>query len=254
MSIKQIHNILNSFEPITLEEMDSVKLMNRVDTKFVFSREDLLDILPELNEHYKVLCVENNLTPAYESVYYDNDKLFFYTEHHRKRVDRFKVRYRKYVDSNIAFLEVKHKHKGRTEKSRIIVDDLVEEMPTDHREFVQTTGVPNVNLVPVLSNTFNRITLVAKHRVERLTLDVNLSFESNGKTENFNEIVIAELKQAEASRISPFYQLIKQKQIRPNRISKYCIGIIKLFGKENVKYNRFKKKLIKLKKIETNVA
>ena len=62
------------------------------------------------------------------------------------------------------------------------------------------------------------------------------------------------MKQAKASRISPFYQLIKEKQIRPNRISKYCIGVIKLFGKENVKYNRFKKKLIKLKKIENNVA
>ena len=254
MSNQHLRNILSAFETISLEEMDSVRLMNRVDTKFVFSYNQLLDILPTLTEEYRILSIDNNLTPSYESVYYDDDNFFFYSEHHRRRKDRFKVRYRKYVESNLSFLEVKHKNKGRTDKNRIIVDDLTKEMPEDHRKFVQSTGVPDINLKPVMTNTFNRITMVAKHSIERLTLDVNLTFEGNGKEKLMSDLVIAELKQQTASRKSPFYQALKKRQIRPYRISKYCIGMIKLMGEENIKYNRFKKKLLKLKKIRTNAA
>ena len=34
--LQNIHNILNNYKPISLEEMDSVKLMDRTDTKFTF--------------------------------------------------------------------------------------------------------------------------------------------------------------------------------------------------------------------------
>lgn len=250
MSTKQLDNLLNAFEPISLSEMDNVKLMNRVDTKFIFSRENLLEILPSLSEHYRILKIKDILLPSYESVYYDDKDLNFYVNHHRKRLDRFKVRYRKYVESDIAFLEVKHKNKGRTDKSRIPVDSIPHKMSDEDAEFVYSTGVPKQDLVEVLSNRFNRITLVAKHINERLTLDLNLSFKLDDKEEVLGNVVIAELKQANASRISPFYSLMKKNLIRPNRVSKYCIGIIKTHGKENVKYNRFKKKLLKINKLQ----
>lgn len=254
MSQSQIHNILNKFNPISLEEMDSVRLMNRMDTKFVFSEQDLFEMLPELADHYRVLKVEGNVTPGYRTVYYDTTELAMYEDHHRKKVDRFKVRYRKYLDSNIAFLEVKHKSKGRTDKKRIVVEDLFFLMPDEHASFVQSTGVENTDLKSVLVNQFNRITLVSKDLKERLTLDINLEFGTQEKTEKLENVVIAELKQENASRNSPFYAIIKRKQIRPNRISKYCIGMIKLLGVENIKYNRFKKKLLILNKLIRNAA
>ena len=40
-----MNDILASMEPITLEEMDAIKLMNRVDTKFVTSGDVLRDVL-----------------------------------------------------------------------------------------------------------------------------------------------------------------------------------------------------------------
>lgn len=252
MSTKQLDNLLSAFEPISLSEMDNVKLMNRVDTKFLFSREKLLEILPELAEHYRILKINDILLPSYESIYYDDKDLNFYVNHHRKRLDRFKVRYRKYVESDIAFLEVKHKNKGRTDKNRIPVAGLPDKMSDEDAKFVFSTGVPKQDLIEVLANRFNRITLVAKHINERLTLDLNLSFKLDGKEEVLENIVIAELKQANASRISPFYSLMKGNLIRPNRVSKYCIGIIKTHGKENVKYNRFKKKLLKINKLQNN--
>ncbi|XOV68348.1 MAG: polyphosphate polymerase domain-containing protein [Fluviicola sp.] len=254
MSTQHLDNIINAFEPIHLEEMSATELMNRVDTKFVITLNQLLLVLPELQRHYKILEVEGLRLPQYESEYYDNDTLDFYIDHHRKKVDRFKVRFRKYVESDLSFLEVKHKSKGRTDKQRIMVQDLPGVMNKEHFDFVKSTGVQKENLNYILTNKFHRITLVGKNHVERLTFDLNLEFNGNNTTKMMNNLVIAELKQERLSRQSPFYKVVKSMMIRPYRISKYCIGVIELYGKENVKYNRFKKKLLKLNKLQANVA
>lgn len=254
MSTQQLDNIIASFDPIHLEEMNETALMNRVDTKFVITYPQLITILPKLAEHYRILDVAGLRLPQYESHYYDNESLDFYLDHHRQKVDRFKVRFRRYVESELSFLEVKHKNKGRTNKQRIMVKSLPGKMSEEHKEFVRSTGVPQDNLNYILTNTFRRITLVGKKHVERLTLDVNLEFNGNNNSKLLNNLVIAELKQERLSRRSPFYEIMKQMLIRPYRLSKYCIGVIELYGKDNVKYNRFKKKLLRIQKLQANVA
>lgn len=254
MPTQHLDNIINAFEPIHLEEMNGTALMNRVDTKFVITIDQLSKLLPELEEHYRILEIKGLRLPQYESEYYDSENLDFYIDHHRKKVDRFKVRFRKYVESDLSFLEVKHKNKGRTDKQRVMVKGLPGKMSDEHAEFVRSTGVENEKLNYILTNKFHRITLVGKKHVERLTFDINLEFNGNNTTKKFDHLVIAELKQERLKRTSPFYSIMKRMLIRPYRVSKYCIGVIELFGKENVKYNRFKKKLLKINKIQANVA
>ena len=55
--MEAIHNILNEFEPITLKEMDNVKLMDRTDTKYVFKLDQLPMFLNEVMSDYRVLDV-----------------------------------------------------------------------------------------------------------------------------------------------------------------------------------------------------
>lgn len=253
MSTSELNTLIQQFETIGLEEMDAVQLMNRVDTKFTFNQNKLGMILPLLMADYKVLNVENSLITNYESMYFDDADLSAFSDHQRKKLNRFKVRFRKYMNSGISFLEVKHKINGRTEKTRIPVDVIPEKMTEEQLEFVRISGVEG-NLIPSLMNTFSRITFVHKTIPERLTLDVDISYQWEGSEKEISNIVIAELKQHKAQRNSIFFQLMKTHQIRPLRISKYCIGIIKMYGKSNVKYNRFKKKLITLKKIQTHAA
>ena len=124
MPLKEIQKIAESFDPIGLVDMDKVQLLNRVDTKFVFSQNELERILPLLKSDYFILSVKGVLLSDYESLYFDDENFSFYINHHKKKVDRFKVRYRKYVHSDLSFLEVKHKNKGRTDKSRIRVEDI----------------------------------------------------------------------------------------------------------------------------------
>ncbi len=51
--------IIKSFNPISLSEMDKVKLMNRVDTKFICSFDLIPLILFENNKYDKVSEVNN---------------------------------------------------------------------------------------------------------------------------------------------------------------------------------------------------
>jgi hypothetical protein len=101
-------------------------------------------------------------------------------------------------------------------------------------------------------NSFQRITLVHKTLNERLTLDFNIEFHFDSIEKKFPHLIIAELKQEELNRNSPFYVLMKKQQIRPYRLSKYCLGSVELYGEEKLKFNRFKKKLLFLNKIENN--
>ena len=105
--MSSIPNILGSFTPITLGEMDSVALLNRTDTKFVLAAAQLPELLEILKPHYRSLEVEGARASAYQTLYLDTDADFFYFQHHNERPRRIKVRYRCYLESGISFLEIK---------------------------------------------------------------------------------------------------------------------------------------------------
>lgn len=247
--MKELQNILFEFPEIKLEEMDRTKLMDRVDTKFAFHRDQLPEIIKDLKTHFHVLEVDNKRISQYESLYFDKSEFDFYKDHHNNKNHRFKVRFRKYVDSGLHFLEVKEKRKGRMVKRRVPVKKFEHELSNSSKSFVEQYLKDEDELVPKLWNQYQRITFVNKELNERLTFDINLEFKWGEEEKKFPSLVIAELKQERKNRNSPFYKLMRLKGIRPYRISKYCIGAIELYDTRNLKYNRFKKKLLKLKKI-----
>jgi hypothetical protein len=248
MKLEKVNKVLDQFESISLAEMDKVKLMDRVETKFVFSLDDLPELLNTLKKDYKVAKIADKLILSYESFYFDDENLFFYKEHHRGRKNRFKVRYRHYVDSDLWFFEIKHKKKGRTNKTRVQANYNNGNLGSLEKSLLDSTSIPKLDLTYVLSNSYKRITLVNKKTVERLTLDLDLSFSFEKEENGIPDIVIAELKQERVSRISPFYKMARKMLLKPYRISKYCTGLIQLDGSGKLKYNRFKKNLLKLNK------
>lgn len=242
-----IFDQLSSFHPITLAEMDSVKLMNRTDTKFVFERSLLPELMEALSKEYKVLNVNGNRISAYKTLYFDTPKFKFYMDHHNGRENRFKVRIRNYVESDLFFLEIKNKKKGRTLKSRIRLDDFEMDLTNKSVNYVEEVVGSGTKVEAKLWNSFNRITLVQEKIKERLTLDLGLSFSWNEIEKRYDHIVIAELKQENVNRESLFYSLMKKHEIRPSGMSKYCVGVISLFAE--LKYNVFKEKLLLIEKL-----
>ena len=238
--------ILQQFEPITLKEMEGVKLMNRTDTKFIFNIADYEKIMNEIREHYRVLEVEGQRISRYETLYYDTNNFTLYNEHHKGKLNRYKIRHRTYVESKIGFLEVKFKNnKGRTIKTRISKHDVPLAWEGESENFLSSAlPFPPDKLVPVIWINYSRLTLVNKHSPERLTIDLGLEFVKDEKTQQLNKLVIAEVKQ-EKRQASPFMNVMKKYHIREGSISKYCMGIA--FTCNNVKKNNFKSKLQTIK-------
>ena len=99
-----LETILQQFAPISLEEMESVKLMNRIDTKYVVPRVVLPELLRLAQPEYYVQQIAGKRTGAYDTVYYDTEDLEMYILHHDRNLVRQKIRVREYVDNDLYFL------------------------------------------------------------------------------------------------------------------------------------------------------
>lgn len=225
--------------------MDSVSLMKRTDTKFVIHEKQLIEVLETIKDQYKVLQINENRMMTYSSLYFDTEDKKFYNDHHNGKINRTKIRMRKYVESDICFLEIKQKDgKGKTTKSRIKIKDFEPNLPEDLIGFIEKTTSEKMELKPIIWNKFNRITLVNIEAKERLTIDLNLCYKMGKSEKDYSSLVIIEVKQERFNRTSPVVKALKNKIINPYSISKYCIGMIHIYPQ--LKYNRFKRKLIKI--------
>ena len=232
------------FSPISLAEMDEVKLMKRMDTKFIVNTKYIPELLNALTTDYRILEIGGNRLMTYDSLYYDTSNLKFYLDHHNKRTNRIKIRKRNYVESGITFLEIKQKdNKGITNKSRIPLTEYSSDISEAGHSFVTKTTNQQLNLKQSITNRFNRLTLVGINHQERVTIDFNLAY--NGDSFNDN-LAIIELKQEKLDRNSPLFQQLKSRNIHPYSISKYCIGMAAT--NPELKQNNFKRKMLTIKK------
>jgi len=213
--------------PITLAQLDAVSLLNRVDTKFLLTASQLVEILPGLTQEYRVLEVGGRRLHQYRTLYFDTPELGLYRLHQSSQAVRHKVRSRAYVDSGLAFFEIKSKTADRrTVKQRLAKPTLLTEWTVEASAFVRRHLGPDMPaLQPTLSNDFLRVTLMDRRSTERLTLDLNVQFDCDGRTAVLPGIVIAELKQGAANQPSPFADQMRASGIHPSSISKYCVGV-----------------------------
>ena len=248
---REIEGVLGNMTPITLEQMSGIRLMNRLDTKYVASKEQLVRLLELVRDKYYVQETLDNRIIPYLTTYYDTDDHLMYMMHHNGRARRMKVRVRTYVASDLTFLEVKNKNNhARTKKKRIEVPSQDDFRGTEGaKELVQKkTGLNLDRLNAVVRNRFDRVTLVNKGKTERLTIDFNIAFH-NFETDNDHEtdqLVIIELKR-DGNVFSPVCNLLRDIHVHPTGFSKCCIGMA--LTDPSLKQNNFKPKLRKLEKI-----
>jgi hypothetical protein len=248
-----LSDLFAGFDPIPLEEMDNVKLMNRVDTKFVLNVEHLPFLMNKALDHYRIVEIDGQRISPYSTIYFDTDNVDMYIMHHNGKLNRFKIRMRSYVNSQISFLEIKRKNnKGRTSKKRVeIHSEQFQSMAfSDEDKLFITAKTPYqpTGLKPQIQNFFQRITLVDKNMTERVTLDTGLVYRNlgNGIDTSVDGLVIVEMKQDGACK-SYFREYLNELNILPGSMSKYCLGMVLL--NPNLKNNRFKKKLRTINKI-----
>ena len=243
-----LKNHIDSLASISLKEMDAVSLMKRTDTKFVIPLSKLIAILKEVRNIYKVLEIKEDRIMTYSSMYFDTPTTKFYLDHHNGRVNRTKIRIRNYVESDLFFLEIKQKDgKGVTNKNRIAISGFEPILSEVSKDFIKNTTSQEFELAPTLVNKFNRVTLVSIESQERVTIDLGLTFSTEGNSKKFDELVVIELKQERFNRKSAIVKSLHQFGFNPYSMSKYCIGMVSLY--EDIKYNAFKKKVRYINKI-----
>jgi len=251
--MKELQNIINTkYNKTSLEQMSNVQLLNRTDTKFILNIDRLNNLLDSASEMYDVLEINGEQLLNYNTQYYDTPNFQMYKAHQNKKLNRFKIRQREYLISNIGFMEVKFKsNKGRTDKSRFQINGIESELSEKSLEFITDNSFyRGSSLVKSLLNRFSRITLVHKMDVERVTIDFNLDFRNESSFVTLPYLSIVEVKREGYAR-SDLIDLLKENRIYKKSFSKYSIGTLLL--NPNFKGNSFKKTLLTLKKIENYV-
>ena len=257
-----IERILATFDSISLSEMEGVKLMNRIDTKYAVPLSALPAILEAAQDGYYAQEINGSRIATYDTMYYDTDSLDMYIRHHDRQLVRQKIRVRQYVESDLTFLEIKRKNnKGRTKKKRIsvpgfgITGDTFGDSKRERwsvEDFIAAKSRYHWSeLSPHLSTRFHRITLVNKAKTERLTIDMDLVWENivSGESKTFPDLVIIELKR-DGNVPSKMTQIMLSQRLKPLKISKYCIGTA--LTTPGLKKNRFKKKIRLIEKMLHN--
>ena len=244
-----LSEILQDFRPITLDEMSEIKLMNRIDTKFVTTRDRLLLLLDMARDEYRAQDLSGNRLSRYETTYFDTHDFAMYRIHQTGHAGRQKIRFRTYVSSNLQFMEVKTKNNhGRTKKKRIPVSDM--NLADEQKRIFLAAHLryDADSLQPAIRNQFDRITLVNHAKTERLTIDMNLAFHNlvSGEERQMNPLVVIELKR-DGLCYSPVLEMLRQLRIQPHGFSKYCMG--SALTNAQLPVNRFKEKLIEIHKI-----
>jgi hypothetical protein len=243
--------LLARFDRISLSELARVSLLNRVDTKYVFDMSQLYDALRGAMGCYRALEVERVRLSHYHTVYFDTPDFGLYHQHHNGVGTRYKVRERQYVDSDLAFLEVKHKtNQGRTIKSRLQILEVETDLGRQAGRFIDShthTPLDERDLEPKLWNDYLRLTLVSTCRLERLTIDTNLSFGWRDIRVSLPGVAIAEVKQERFSYQSDFIRQMRLLGIQPTSFSKYCVGASLLY--DGLKSNNFKRHVRLLEKV-----
>jgi hypothetical protein len=201
-----------------------------------------------------VVRTAGKVAARYESIYFDTDERQFYYDHHRGRLPRHKVRIRRHVDRELAFLEIKRKEKsGRTVKARLDVPFDQTGLGPVEREFIEAhASIGAAALRPRVTIRFLRTTLVGTTLNERLTFDWDVEFhERGGAYGAMPGVAVVEVKQPRYSNRSVAVDTFRTTQVREHGVSKYCLATSRLTA---VRGNRFKptfRLLEKLSRCET---
>lgn len=185
MNFEQLNDLAvwRRMPTLDLDRIAAVRLMNRVDTKYLVDERRCMELLERAADQYYVQIIDDCRACRYATLYYDTPQWDMYHLHHNRRLTRQKIRTRTYIETGVTYLEVKNKsNKGRTHKRRMALDrSLFAAAATDTAaaDFLRREAryAPET-LSPSLATRFVRVTLVNRAMTERLTIDFDLHFDN----------------------------------------------------------------------------
>lgn len=228
---------LTRFAPVGLTELvETAELLTRIDRKYLVDDATAVQLLAALDPQTRVLDIDGVRQSTYESVYFDTPDLLSYHMAAQARRRRFKLRTRGYVDSDVAYLEIKTKGargetvKERTEYESVMRDRLTDEARIEVAEALESIGVPAERaseLESTLVTRYRRATLLMADEGSRTTIDTDLEWiEPAGQSFELPGMTIVETKSM--SHASEADRVLWRLGVRPVSLSKYATGMAAL--------------------------
>lgn len=245
---------LTLLEPLCFEDLEGDTLLDRIDTKYLLPVGSVSGILAEVRPEYRVITYSGMPLSRYRTEYFDTPGFDFYRDYRIGRTPRVKVRIRSYLDSSLSFLEIKWKTaRGRTVKVREPYhgdwDASVAAFRSGRRR-EYTTGIPWASLRSSVQIDYNRLTLMSRHRLERVTIDLGLSYRSGAGEASFPGAAIVEVKQARIAK-DGFTASMRRRLLHPLSLSKYLLGVAMLHS-DRVKTNGLRRVIQQLNGMNQN--
>ena len=237
MTTDQAHAVIGSrlagFAGIGLGALNGqAALLKRLERKYVIDPDGLDTLLDVLRYSHAVLEIDGRRSHGYQSTYFDTAGLLCFRAHNQGRASRFKLRIRRYLDSGLAFCELKEKTRvAATSKLRVPLanlSDLGEDFGGLLGRIRDIGGsVADLAFSPTLHVHYRRITLFDARDHTRVTIDTGLSFghASDPQVRQTTPSLVVEVKSARSMSLTD--RLLRDSGLRPQaQMSKYCIGLL----------------------------
>jgi VTC domain len=233
---EQVGRAVGALPAIDLPTLDAgAALLTRVDRKYVVPVDTFVRLVHALDESWTALEIDGRRLFGYSSVYFDTPDFVTYRAHLQGRRRRFKVRVRRYVDSDDCMLEVKRKGlRGVTVKERRAhpiweQTELGDAGRVFVDRFLHGYGDPGLTgrMDPVVVTGNRRTTLACLSGHSRLTIDTDLAcgWGSSHSALRPGMVVLESKVEGHASQVD---RLLRGFGVRPVPISKYCVGVASL--------------------------
>jgi hypothetical protein len=145
-----MENILSQYEVTSLPELSHVALLDRVDTKYVMTLNQLYQALHQLKSQYRVLDIKGRRLNQYQTLYFDTANFDLYRQHHNKWGNRYKIHTRQYVEETINTVFTPEQTTATYEKFHNLIAPYVTG---------EATGSPDMELdsVETFENSLNQL-------------------------------------------------------------------------------------------------
>lgn len=236
---------IESMRPISLDELVArAPLLTRVDRKYILPIGDLPSLLGALAGAVRVLEIDGRRDFGYQSTYFDTPQLHSYLGAAYRRRRRFKVRIRRYAETDLHFLEVKTRgRRGSTVKHRFAYEGGAYEGGAHEGGAPDALSGPSRGqidtvldgarisgdwpLLPTLTTRYRRTTLFVPATGSRVTIDTGLHWARlDGSAARIRHSAIVETKSARS--VSDVDRLLWSLGHRPCSVSKYGTGMAAL--------------------------
>lgn len=243
---------IEAFESLSALEVKKVKFFDKEELYYTFNKSFLPRIIESIKEDYSVITNHEKKYRSFKILYFDTPKNRFYLDAHNGKRNRFIVRFRQCIESNITYFEVKYiNKKGRKRKKKIEVEEIKTTLGEEELAMLKKVMRKKKarKLKARITCEFKRFTLLNVPNNHKVIVDGDMKFTNNNSETHHSDLTSAKIIQERYDRSSKFMTALRESGIRQGQIGNYALGM-SIFG--NQKSNLLKEKENRINKLIEN--